>query len=491
LERVAGIKLPDEFKQFLLTVNGCVIPGRLQILGLVPLTDRSGSLEEALALLRFGYGLKHHLLPIEDLQDGLWAFLDCSPRGYGLVHELSVSASGTEARGDNSCQSFNAYCMRRMNRPPNWEAIGRRTLKEHIENFQKLHGYTHRGNGKLPRNHVWRPYRFCVQDVVFGSTVVRHSRELNCLEVDVFLTAEIQGYDRLDGALALSRFLLSEAWKCGGTMEIRFTNMVEGGHVPAALRELADRHGVRLSNSRMKPDESKALYAALTGFSTPALDRLKDLEASERMSVAQACYIVHQNLWTVTQVEFLLGSELPEIPLRGLVPSAQRLLWIYGLQRARGAALAGLLIRTLAKRSTNTNGNQATELEDDVIPLQVSVVTVFDAIEIVASEPITLPWTIEGPSELPAGTRAWVFVRSWSIVELPLIESLMGQLELGADFHALLVAKDFESLPSAVQGRCADTARRKGLSILVAPEASEALDSDAMPKMMRARLLRK
>lgn len=491
LERVAGITIPQEFRQFLLAVNGCVIPGRLQILGLDALTDRSASLEEALALLRFGFGLTTHLLPIEDLQDGLWAVLDCSPKGGGAVQEMVVSASGTGVRSRQHYPSFNAYFRRRLNRPPDWEAIAQRTLRERIAEFQKRHDYSHRGKGKLPRNHDWRPYRFCIQDVVFGSTVVRHSRELNCLEVDVFLTAEVQSYDPLAGAMALTRFILSEAWKCGGTMEVRFSNVVEGGHVPAALCKLAERYGIQLSGSRVKPNEARSLYAALTGFSAPALDRLKVLEAFERLSVAQACYLVHQNLWTVTQVEFLLSSELPEIPLRGLVSPLQRLLWNYGLQRARGAGLAGLLMRTLAKRSTHTSGNQATEMEDDVIPLRVSIVAEFDVLEIVADEPLTLPWTIDGPNELAPGKRAWVFVRSWSIAELPLIEAFIDQQELGADFHALLVAKDFESLPTDVQDRCQDAVSQLGVSLLVAPETTDALDSDAMPKMTRARLLRK
>ena len=490
-EKLAGIKLPDQFKQFLLAVNGCVLPGRLQILGLDALTDRSGSLEEALALLRFSFNLDLHLQPIEDLGTGRWAFLDCSPNGAGSVLEFLVSESDNKPQSKKSYPSFNDYCWQRLNRPPDWEAIARRTLTKHITTFQSKYGYGHQGEGKLPRNHVWRPYRFCVQDVVFGSTVVRHSREFNCLEVDVFLTAEVLSYDPLAGALALTRFLLSEAWKCGGTMEIRFNNVVEGGNVPTALRKLAERYGIQLSKNRLKPEEAKTLYAAFTGFSALALERLKVLEAAGRITVAQACYLVHQNLWTVAQVEFLLSSELPEIPLRGLASPAQRLLWNYGLQRARSAGLVALLLRTLAKRSTMTKGNQATELEDDVIPLRVSIIAEFDALEIAADEALILPWAKEYLCELGPGKRAWVFVRPWSAGELPLAEWMIGQQEIGADLHAVLVAKDFESLPEDVQARCVEAARQRGMSILVAPETTEALDSDALPKMTRARLLRK
>jgi hypothetical protein len=51
-------------------------------------------------------------------------------------------------------------------------------------------GYTRKSGDKMPRANVWRPYRFAVQDVIFADTVLRHSKELNCIEPDVFLTAE-------------------------------------------------------------------------------------------------------------------------------------------------------------------------------------------------------------------------------------------------------------------------------------------------------------
>ena len=70
-------------------------------------------------------------------------------------------------------------------RERNWFHVGMKRLTWHVEESPYRLNYNHAAGDKLPRNHIWRPYRFCVQDVLFGATVVRHAREHNCLEVDV------------------------------------------------------------------------------------------------------------------------------------------------------------------------------------------------------------------------------------------------------------------------------------------------------------------
>jgi len=96
----------------------------------------------------------------------------------------------------------------------NWFQHGLNRLDWHMENlaFQ----YDHEKGGQLPRNHVWRPYRFCVQDIILGITVIRHDRKYNRLEADVFLTAQIPEYEPDSGCRALALILLSDAYKSGG-----------------------------------------------------------------------------------------------------------------------------------------------------------------------------------------------------------------------------------------------------------------------------------
>jgi len=76
-------------------------------------------------------------------------------------------------------------------------------LERHLE--QVSFNYDHKKGGRLPRSHLWRPYRFCVQDVILGIVVLRHDRRYNRLEVDVFLTAGIPEYAHERGKNPVSR----------------------------------------------------------------------------------------------------------------------------------------------------------------------------------------------------------------------------------------------------------------------------------------------
>ena len=74
----------------------------------------------------------------------------------------------------------------------------------------------------LPKNHDWRPYRWCSRDIVFALLVVQQNRKGNYLDVDVCLIAQPPQYIENSGARVALGFLLSEAYKCGGTMELVF-----------------------------------------------------------------------------------------------------------------------------------------------------------------------------------------------------------------------------------------------------------------------------
>ena len=107
--------------------------------------------------------------------------------------------------------------------------------KKHVKRF----GEAYLSKNKTPRNHVWRPYRFATRDVVIGNVVVRHSQGDNLLEVDVCLTHTPDIFEDYEAERVMLTFLLAEAFKCGGSIEIRFTKEVEGGEVPTNIRDFA------------------------------------------------------------------------------------------------------------------------------------------------------------------------------------------------------------------------------------------------------------
>jgi hypothetical protein len=84
----------------------------------------------------------------------------------------------------------------------------------------------------LLNNYLWRPYRFAVRDVIIGLVVVKHNRRDSLLEVDVCISTTLPQFEKHSGARLMTIFLLTEAFFCGGSMEIHFTRNVEGQKVP-------------------------------------------------------------------------------------------------------------------------------------------------------------------------------------------------------------------------------------------------------------------
>ena len=327
-EKAFGISLPSDYRHFLETRGNISSWGDFAIFGLGNNVMSSQYLADITLSMQFEYRLPSCLLPIEDLGSNQFAclrFLDAT--NTPSVVKITLDSEQQVGDLDELADSFDAYLYQRLQqlqkRRPNADPLWK--FHWHVKDFQKKFEYNHSKGGKLPRSHDWRPYRYCIQDVVFGMTVVRHERVYNCLEIDVFLTAKIQEYDVLAGAQALAVFLLSEAYKCGGTMELRF----KGGHIPEELQSLAARYNVDLgAGTSISSLAAKKFYAVLTGFNAAVQERLAEMELSGAISMSRACYSVHHGIWTREQVEMIvLGSQRPDSLLSGSAqPVAQRLI---------------------------------------------------------------------------------------------------------------------------------------------------------------------
>lgn len=386
LGMVFDLNLPLDYRQFLSSYGALAI-NELKILGLADSEHSDLSAEAVTLILRLTYEhMPLEVIPVEELGDGQYACLMCPEQKKDEspvfivdiekpvpVDQLPILASG-----------FRDYLYNRLllllepslpirkNAQDIQKAL--KVFEKHVLKYHDEFHYDHATGGKLPRNHDWRPYRYCIQDVLFGATVVCHLREANCLQVDVFLTAKIPEYGPLAGALALTSFLLSEAYKCGGTMEIRFTNNVEDGQVPQELQSLAHQYEIVFSQAsvgKILPGEAKALYAALTDFSPSLQQKINELEHIGRMKMARACYVVNHGVWTKEQVEMIvLGSERPDSVLGGLTQPRQWHLYQHDLIHARAALLAGMFERLLEQR-LHIDGDIDYDLEDDIRHVEI------------------------------------------------------------------------------------------------------------------------
>lgn len=505
IERAFDLRFPQSYRKFL-GRYGAVSVGSVNICGLGVPWDSVLSAVQTLIMLRVtNPNFPLDLMPVEELDDGRFACLRCG-QTQPLQEDAEVVIWNPFATSDQEhpelvSPNFTTYLYERLIQ---WKyrEPGLKTMKYHVRQFEEEYLKV----GKLPRNHVWRPYRFCVQDVVIGLVVVRHSLENNCLEVDVYLTSDVPEYEPGSGARMTSAFLLSEAYKCGGTMEIRFSEYVEGGRVPAALCRLARKLGVDLNHvaeGRITPSKARQFYMALTRFSPGLYDQIVALSRQGRLSQERASYVVHHGVWTRAEVESIVfGSQRPDSIFGGDTLPEQRHLYVQDILHARAAILGGFLDRKLARRE-RVEGDVAIDLEDDTRRLDITFDPAFYAKIYQCDEDLPVPWLEDrswGQSIVPAGHRLIALVRARDASDLSLhfqrdldvASELMEQFRQRPtpDSIFVLTPRDFEELPPDVRDRLLATARDRGVGVMVCPETVVSLDTDAARRLASSRILR-
>lgn len=391
-----------------------------------------------------------------------------------------------------------------MNDEQQWLQKGFRRLAWHVEDSPHRLGYDHATGGKLPRNHVWRPYRFCVQDVLLGATVVRHAREHNCLEVDVFLTADVPQYEADSGARGLALFLLCEAFKCGGSMELRFTEHVEGGQVPTALQRIAAAYGMSFEHhhatqGRIDPRNARELFARLTGFSDDIYERVDLLSSQGSLSIERVCYAIQRGIWKLPEVEsIVLGSPYPDLVLSGEIQPEQRHLYAHVLLHAQSALLGGLLDRKLALREHYDESGAAFDLEDD----ERNIIAEYEfAIGAkwynCPDEMLLLPWSVGDVDPVEPNVNIVVLVRARDAIglkrHLASDIALIGERALQSlgERYCVLVPFDFyDPLLSNERLNLEKQALDYHVHILVCPETMASLNVEARRRFTSSRIIR-
>jgi hypothetical protein len=504
-----GVQLPKTFQRFLKKF-GCIVRDDLVLLGLGVKPFMLPHVESAFTLTHaHNADAPLSWVPIHLIERGIFACLDCSsqnaePPVILWNINLPVSAQNNPLLANSFADYFGKVISDHI-----WRENAILKLEEHVNTLATSNNYSHAEGGKLPRNHIWRPYRFCVQDVLLGATVVQHVKGDNFLKVDVFLTEVVPPYEPDSGVKGLTLFLLCEAYKCGGTMEIRFTENMEGGRVPQKIQELADRLCVpipekSLSSRRLSPHDSRALFAALTPFPPEALARISELD----ISIERACYVVQKGIWSLQEAEtILLSGTNPDRLFSGGTPAEQRLLYLQDLLYGRMALLGGCLDRVLSyplHESSDTN----LEVEDNERPVKIkwepsSCMKIY-VCETAPSElrsSFKLPWGVEGSEvllEFSFGEQIAVVVRARDAIDL--CENIKQ------DLHSAIELKRMKNIPTFILypfdfydtnfieakqrlDFVAD-ANKSSIGLLICPETSLSLDSQVQQRFNSSRIIR-
>ncbi|MCF6147705.1 MAG: SMI1/KNR4 family protein [Candidatus Kuenenia sp.] len=506
IENNINLKLPLPYRTFI-KKYGVFQADYIHIYGYSPDEPAELSvtgLTELLRLLDPGFPL--NLLPFQDLGEDRFACLYCD-NDVGISSSQVVIWDGNLPGSKKTIEThedFDDYLYRTIYSWKWWKK-GLERLEWHMEN--KGFRYDHQAGGQLPRSHKWRPYRFCVQDVILGITAVRHDKLYNRHEVDLFLTAEIPEYEADSGCRALALIILSDAYKSGGSMEVRFTKNVEGGRIPFELHTLAKRLGIdftHISEGGITPKESKELYLALSEFNQELREKIIMMDESGKLSAMSVAYAVHRGVWTQQEIESLIfSSSHPESLLKGsFTPEAWHLFY-YDLVCCRTALMGGYLDRKLKSREYDEQ-NVIMELEDDERELEI----IFDP-EVCAKiyhfdntdGTIIVPWLYQEGStlEIKPGECLKVLPRAYDFddIELRWCDDLKQAHELQLKTRlnhsgpvCIMYPADFKRLAPETIASISGEFNDKEIKLIICPDFINQLDQEVVRRMESVRIMR-
>jgi hypothetical protein len=230
-----------------------------------------------------------------------------------------------------------------------------RRLKRHLQYVGQ--NYDHNRGGQLPRSKEWRPIRSCVHDLVVGLALIRHDEHFNGLDVGEFICTDHPSYQPGHGVRALALLLLSDAYRNGATMTIRFTRYDGRAKkrvfkkIPMELMELARHVGVKIVNDEdgiITHEQSIELYSALVGLSPAVRKEVEPHFSRGAFSLPGLCYLISSKVWSLEEASWiLLNANRPEGVLFGVDKPEDRLKFLDSIYYGRAAVLAGHLHQRL------------------------------------------------------------------------------------------------------------------------------------------------
>lgn len=486
LEELLGVRLPDSYRKFLISDGSVTVYG-LPVLGLPVSLDETSvwGATELVRASRPDLGLKLVAIRLMDTR-ALCLDLEGGAPGDAPLVEVYLRESGAPILVHGS---FAGYLEegRRSERQVEGALKHIRWLLDHGPRYD--HSFEDREPQFKARD--WRVMRSCLHDHVVGLAAIKHNEVMNALEVDVFLSTDHLDYEPGHGVRALSLLLLSDAYRNGVSMEIRFTRGQRGTRervpipVPRPLVELARSFTISFARGAegvIAHDEAARLYAALVGFPTGALDAARRCEASGLLTLQGLCCLVSARLWTVEEASWvLLNFHEPHRLLFGADVPEDRLFYAETVTYGRAALAAAKLCHRLSGGDTEAEGSCQVDIKGPAWRItphdacQLDWMASGDVLSLVSSNPIVVVPRprIVFPDE---DQRIWEDAKVFP----PSDDDCLRFLLYAAD-HVRL---------GHLRGLAAQVAAETGVGILLLPFTCGELDEEVDQRMARGRMLR-
>jgi len=373
-------------------------------------------------------------------------------------------------------------------------------LEKHVERYER----NFVSQGKQPRDKDWRPVRFAVRDVILAWVVARLQSKDNIIEVDVYLTYDPDAIPGRSGSKFATIYLLSQAYKSGSSMGIRFTENVEGGTVPIEIVDMASEYEVPLKKEHIyegiiTPKEARHLYLALTEFSPEAQKRVMELSVSDKVSPERICYMVHHLTYTKEEMEsLLLGSEFPENAILGKVTPEEYLLYSDVVHRIRGVILGGALDRSLKLKEVVGEDGKVLDLEESDRQISIGFDPRYFAKVYETLEETPIPWTADRNLVVQSGERIIALIRAYDWAdfefyfqqEVETLRSLMNEYSDQSTYFFLLVPRNVLDLEELVLEKYRSDLANIGVSLMISPESISLMDQEVVRRLRECETMR-
>lgn len=238
-------------------------------------------------------------------------------------------------------------------------------LRRMFEEIGPAYHETHLAKEKRPRDYVVRPIRIACQNVIVALAAIAQEASFDGLSVVAWQTCEVPHVAAHEANRALTVITLCDAFKNGGTMEIRFdrdARVAVGkrqqtfrghpeGKVPASLRRFARTVGVEVGSedpAAISPAEARVLFEAVTPMPDELHARFDEAVSQYGITPERLCFSLCTPIWRQIELDWLLATT-PRVKsiLEGGAPWTDRSSRQAETEACRAAVMAGMLLRRL------------------------------------------------------------------------------------------------------------------------------------------------
>lgn len=379
--------------------------------------------------MRSSWPLEPGFVPLMAVDESSLACVVATPHGqpkqplHGHVVRWHLTTEKADRQRDLLDTSVGAY-VQSVAEELKYRQAG---LDRMLDQIGPVYQANYLSRDKRPRDFVIRPVRLACQNVVVGLAAFGQDASTDGLSVYAWQTCEVPHVATHDGNRAMAALMLCDAFKNGGTMEIRFdrpgnlpevelpssggtlgpfyfAGHPEEGRVPASLRRFARTLQVPVGAddpSAISPREARKLFLAVTPMPAELRERVDDAIGRGLATPERLCFTLMSQLWREIELDFMLAvSDRAKAILDGGSS------WKYRAERqaesdiARAARMVGMLYRRLDTKDAAAADGEARVLEDNRVGVDWSVVEDYGAVLFSGVAPGLLPWQIAGQAEI-------------------------------------------------------------------------------------------